>query len=262
MTVRPWELALAYLKGQTNSTDEQEFFNSKLGLTHEVEGARISETVITSCIQGHIQSHNAPSGRIITMGIDVGAVIDYWIDEWFIDTRYPSIDINLISTPRTIKVGSAHSFGELDQLMLDYNIISCVIDANPEKRKALEFANRHYGKVKLCFYVTGMQNSKQVREHEEGSHCVSVDRTSWMDVALGRFHRGTILLPRDLPQRAKDHLQKPVRVTKKDKRGNIVAQYVTGENDPDHHAHSRTYSEIALPLAARRGQAHDMPGVL
>lgn len=256
-TVKPHELAIAYLKGQTNSTDEQEFFNSKLGKTHEVEGARITETVIAECIGNHTTQERAPSGRLITIGIDVGAVIDYWIDQWIIDTRYPTVDINLISMPKTLKIGSVKHFEELDRLMLDYNITSGVIDANPEKRKALEFANRWYGKIRLCFYVTGMQNSKQIREHEDGSHCISVDRTSWMDLALGRFHRRTIVLPRNISERAKLHLKNPVRVTKRDKRGNIVAQYVTGENDPDHHAHSRTYSEIALPLAAKLGRAHD-----
>lgn len=262
MTVRPWELGVAFLKGQTNSTDEQEFFNSKLGKTHEVEGARITEEVILDCMGAHTMSITANGGRIVTMGVDVGGVIDYWIDEWFIDTRYPSLDVNLMSTPKTLKIGSCRNFEDLDLLMVDYNVRSCVIDANPEKRKALEFANRFYGRIKLCFYVTGMQNSKQVREHEDGSHCLSVDRTSWMDLALGRFHRRAIILPRNINERTKQHLKNPVRVTKRDKRGNIMAQYVTGENDPDHHAHARTYSEIALPLAAKRGQAYDMEGPL
>ena len=262
MTVRPWELAIAFLKGQTNSTDEQEFFNSKLGLTHEVKGARITEAVIESCFGVHVTQTKATTNRIYTMGVDVGGKIDYWIDEWIIDTRYPNVDISLISTPKTVRVDSVNEFEELDFLMIDYNIRGCVIDANPEKRKALEFANRFYGRVRLCFYVTGMQNTRQLKEHPDGSHCISVDRTSWMDLALGRFHRQAIVLPRDLSIRAQEHLKKPVRVTKRDKAGNIVAKYVTGENDQDHHAHSRTYSEIALPLALKLGQSHDIQGPL
>ena len=78
-----------------------------------------------------------------------------------------------------------------------------------------------------------------------------------MDLSLGRFHRQRIVLPRDLSQRAQLHLKTPVRVTKKDKSGNTVAKYVTGENDADHMAHARTYSEIALPLALKVGAAHD-----
>jgi phage terminase large subunit GpA-like protein len=39
MTVKPYEVAVSYLKAQINPTDEQEFYNSKLGLPHEVEGA-------------------------------------------------------------------------------------------------------------------------------------------------------------------------------------------------------------------------------
>lgn len=262
MTVRPHELAISKLKGDTNSTDEQEFFNSKLGLTHEVEGARITETTILDCIGAHTMQYHSSGTRMVTLGIDVGDIIDWWVDEWIIDTRYPTIDISLISMPKTLAIGSCKDFSDLDKLMVDYRVHSCVIDANPDKRKALEFANRWYGRVKLCLYVTGMQNSKQIREHEDGSHFVSVDRTSWMDLSLGRFHRKTIILPRDINERTKTHLKNPVRVTKRDKRGNIVAQYVTGENDPDHHAHARTYSEIALPIAAKLGQSHDTQGPL
>lgn len=263
MTVRPWELAVSFLKGQTNSTDEQEFYNSKLGLTHEVTGARITLAIIEDCYGMHTSQLRATTNRIYTMGIDVGQTnLDYWVDEWIIDTRYPNVDINLISTPKTVRVGTVNHFEDLDFLMIDYNIRGCVIDANPEKRKALEFANRFYGKVKLCFYVTGLQNSRQLKEHAEETHCISVDRTSWMDLALGRFHRRAIVLPRDLYLRAQQHLQMPVRVTKRDRAGNIVAKYVIGENDHDHHAHSRTYSEIALPLALKLGQSYNIQGPL
>jgi hypothetical protein len=257
MTVEPWKLATAYLKGLTNTVDEQEFFNSKLGLPHEVDGARIKDANIINCTGTYTETFSAGSGQLITMGVDVGSLLDVWIDRWHVDTRYPSIDINLISKPQTIFEGTVKNFCDLDPLMLDYNVCGAVVDANPEKRAALEFANRWYGKVKLCYYVTGMANSKQIREHEAETHGVSVDRTSWMDLALGRFHRQSIVLPRDLSQRAQQHLKTPVRVTKKDLSGNTVAKYVTGENDADHLAHARTYSEIALPLALKIGSAHN-----
>jgi len=257
MTIEPWKLAVAYLKGLTNAVDEQEFFNSKLGLCHEVDGARIQDANIQNCTGGFTKTVNAGPTHLVTMGVDVGAVLDVWIDRWHIDTRYPSIDINLISKPQTIFEGTVRNFEDLDPLMIDYNVRGAVVDANPEKRAALEFANRWFGKVKLCYYVTGMANSKQIREHEPATHGVSVDRTSWMDLALGRFHRGSIVLPRDLSTRAQEHLKTPVRVTKKDRSGNTVAKYVTGENDADHLAHSRVYSEIALPLALKVGSAHD-----
>lgn len=263
MTVRPYELAEAYLKGQTNAIDEQEFFNSKLGLPHEVAGARVTDVAIENCQGGYTKVINFPSGNLVTMGVDVGhPKIHYWIDVWYMDRQYHSLDINLLATPKCIAEGFVDHFENLDYLMVDFNVMGCVIDANPEKRKALEFANRFYGRVKLCYYVTGMQNSKQIREHGDGNPSVSVDRTSWMDLALGRFHRNRMMLPMNLSLEAKNHLKAPVRVTSKNKGGEIVAKYVTGDNVHDHLAHSRTYSEIALPLAAKLGQSHNMPGVL
>jgi hypothetical protein len=261
-TVRPWELAVSYLKGRTNATDEQEFYNSKLGLPHEVDGARIRDVDIINCTGTYVSTVTGPTHQVVTMGVDVGKRIHYWIDVWDFDRSYPTIDINLLATPRTIAEGSVQHFEDLDRLMVDYNVRGCVVDRNPEARKALEFANRWYGRVKLCLYVTGMAASKQIRPHAEETHTISVDRTSWMDLALGRFHRQKIIVPKNLSLEAKTHLKAPVRHTKRNKLGNIVAQYKTGDNDHDHLAHARTYSEIALPLCVAHGAAHDMPGVM
>jgi hypothetical protein len=258
MTVRPWELALSYLKGCTNATDEQEFFNSKLGLPHEVEGARVNDVHIAECIGGHTSKLDAPPNSFITMGVDPGKKLHYTIEQWFFDRTYNSIDINLMATPRVLAEGSIEHFEDLDRLMVDYRINFAVLDRNPETRKALEFANRWYGRVKLCLYVTGLATSKQIRPHSEETHAISVDRTSWMDLALGRFHRKKIILPKDTSQEYKEHIKTPVRVTKKDKAGNIVAKYV----DPDHLAHARVYSEIALALGANLAKSHNMDSVL
>jgi hypothetical protein len=262
MTTRPWDLAESYLKGLTNATDEQEFFNSKLGLPHEVDGARVTDAQLEDCYGSHTKTVDSPPNTFITMGVDVGKRIHFEITQRYFDNTYQTIDINLLATPKIIAEGSVPHFEDLDRLMVDYNVQSCVVDRNPEGRKALEFANRWYGRVKLCLYVTGMATSKQIRAHDEATHTISVDRTSWMDLALGRFHRKKIVLPRDLSKEYKDHVKTPVRVTSRDRAGNIVAKYVTGENDADHLAHARTYSEIALPLGISRANSHNMPGVL
>lgn len=260
-TVRPDELAVAYLKAQTNPTDEQEFYNSKLGLTHIVEGARVTDSDIIACLRSHKKVLEAPPHAFVTMGVDVGKWLHYWIDQWFIDPgAIAGPDINLQAMGKTIREGKVLHFEELDGLMRQFGISFCVIDANPEKRKALEFAQRFMGYVRLCYYATGI-NSKQISIHSEEECTVSVDRTSWLDLSQGRFLRRKIMLPCDLSEEAKRHIKALVRVYKKDASGNPVGKYEKG-NEDDHFAHARNYSEIALQLSASNASSQNINGVV
>lgn len=261
MTVKPYELAVQFLKGQTNEADEQEFYNSKMGLPHESEGSRVTNKNLQDCEGLHISYDSAKADTFITMGVDVGPKwLHYEIDQWHIDDKVQTNDVNLAATARLIKEGKVQNFEELDIKMRQYNINYCVIDANPERRKAFEFAQRFFGIVKMCFYGRGI-TGKNITVHLEEEQTVTVDRTSWMDMGLGRFRSGKIILPRDLSNMYKIHVKTPVRVTKKDADGNPVARYIKNENDQDHAAHSRTYSEIALNLAVGLGSAHDIGGI-
>jgi len=258
-TVRPDELAVAFLKAQTNPTDEQEFFNSKLGKTHVVEGARITDTDIEESMGSHKKKENAPLHSLVTMGVDVGKWLHYEIAQWWSTGNVVAGDINLTAEGRILTEGKVLNFEELDLLMKQYGVSYCVIDANPERRKATEFANRFFGYVKLCFYASGI-NSKQINVHAEEECTVSVDRTSWIDLALGRLHRRKLTLPVDTSLEYKNHLKALVRVYKKDAMGNPIGKYERGNAD-DHFAHARTYNEIALRLSANNTAAQNIGGI-
>jgi hypothetical protein len=245
MTVKPYELAQAHFRAQRDPADEQEFHNSKLGLTHEVEGARISDKDMDECIGNYTTQDTAPPNAVTTIGIDVGKWLHYEIDQWFFDRGIT--DVNVLGRPRVLKAGKVKDFEELDNLMIEYRIRYAVIDASPERRKAFEFAQRFFGYVRMCFYAKGI-TSKQINLSSDEELSVSVDRTSWMDMALGRFRRKRISLPKDISSEYRTHLKAPVRIYEKDSDGNPRGKYVSG-NEGDHFAHARTYSEIALQLA-------------
>lgn len=258
-TVRPHELAISYLKGKTNPSDEQEFFNSKLGLPHEPEGARISDKDIAECMGTYRMLDKVTKPSLITMGVDVGKWIHYEITEYQINTTRMTNDVNLLASATVLKTGKVEQFEELDHLMGRYRVSFCVIDANPERRKALEFAERFWGFVKLCFYGRGV-NGKNITIHKPEQHTITVDRTSWLDLSLGRVKDKRIKFPVDSPLEYKNHLKNLVRITEKDKDGNPVGRYVkTGE---DHYAHARNYNEIALQLATSFAQSHNIGSVL
>jgi hypothetical protein len=257
-TVKPADLAVSYLRGLSNPSDEQEFFNSKLGLPHEPEGSRITETDIVECTGGHKMKEAMPHNAFVTMGVDVGKWLHVWIDQWFFDRGMLGSDINLQATARTVKVLKLQHFEELDALMRQYGVNFCVVDANPERRKATEFAQRFHGYVRLCFYGRGI-TSKEINISPT-EPTLTVHRTSWLDLSLGRFRRRQIQLPVDLPTEAKDNLKALVRIFQKDQDGNAVAKYVKADNDADHYAHARNYSEMALQMGASMAVSGNISG--
>ena len=252
--LEPWHIAQLWLKAQTNPTDEQEFYNSKMGVTHAVEGAQLTEKTIEDCIGGYRKAQGA-RGTFVTMGVDVGSWIHFEIDEYTFTDAGATTDINLLTNCKVLNEGKVKHFEELDDLMLRYGVSSCVIDHQPETRKALEFANRFYGIVNLCIYGNGI-SSKNIRPHAEGEHKVTVDRTSWLDISLNRFRNGTIKLPIDISEEFKRHLVAPVRVYKRDQNGNPFGVYENTKDD--HAAHARNYAEIALQLGAGSYDSQDM----
>jgi len=254
VTVTPEQLAKSFLKAQINPADEQEFYNSKLGLTHIVEGAKVTDVHLNDCL-GTYKKSSSKTG-FITMGVDVGKWLHYEIDQWLLDQE--GTDINLVAHCKILQEGKVLNFEDLDALMKGVSF--CVVDANPERRKALEFAQRFYGRVKMCFYGNGIQG-KQINIHEEEQHSITVDRTSWLDVALGRFRTKRITLPVDISQEYRSHIKSLVRVYSTDKTGNPVGKYVKG-NDDDHFAHTRNYAEIALTLGAGLSKSYNIGEVL
>lgn len=245
-TITPAELAKAKFKALSDPHAEQEFYNSKGGVPHIVDGARVSEAMIDKCIGDHRKDAAAPHGKLVTMGVDVGKWLHCEIAQWF--PKQLGADLNMLSDSKIIWEGKVSAFEELDKLMRQYQILFCVIDANPERRKAYEFAIRFHGHVKLCFYGKGLSSKNIQISKDDDQHFVSVDRTSWMDASLSRFKTQTIKLPADVSREYREHIKNPIRVYDKDKDGNPIGKYVsTGD---DHFAHARTYDEIALPLAA------------
>ena len=256
-TEAPSKIAISYLRGLTNPEDETEFYNSKLGIPHEVEGARITDGFLDQCVGEYISGPKKHG--IVTMGIDVGKFLHYEIASWSLSESEKSNSL-IDAVPQVIAAGKVENFEDLDAILKEYRVLFAVIDANPERRKALEFAQRFYGLVKLCFYGMGV-SGKELHMHAEEDCTITVDRTSWMDAALSRFKNQLISLPKDISIEYRSHLKIPTRTYEKDKRGNPVGRFLTPANAADHFAHARTYSEIALAIVVSQDVAKDINNV-
>lgn len=253
---KPSEMAKAYHKTANSPADRQEFHNSKLGNAWAEPGSQLTPAILLSCTKNHVIGPKRDN-KWATMGVDIGTWLHYEIVEWTLDSS-SLIDINTGSMGKVIGIGKVKDFSELDDLMRQYRINHCVVDANPERRAAFDFANRFWGHVNMCFYGRGVQG-KQIQKPKEnrGEPTITVDRTSWLDLSLGRFRTNSIQLPCDVPEEYRSHLCALVRRYERDENDNPVGKYVKGQED-DHYAHARNYSEIALNLMMGLGKVQDI----
>jgi len=255
-TVQPWKIAESAIKAQSDPFEEQELWNSKIGLPHTVKGAGVTDEEIRSCIGGYRTYTSHHSTRIVTMGIDVGyPELHIEIDEWFLPQQGPVVDVNQLAKCRVLGAFIRSSFQEASTLLEQFRVNFCVVDAQPERRLALSFANEHYGRVRLCSYEQGI-GGKAIHLADDEPR-VKVDRTSWLDMSLGRFKSGTIKVPADISEEYKRHIKAQVRTYEKDRHGNPTGRYITPAGQ-DHFGHARNYAEIALPLAASYNQPQNI----
>jgi hypothetical protein len=254
--LEPYKIAQSVIKARLDPAEDQELHNSKMGIPHIVKGAGVTDLEITARIKPYRMMSSYDSNRVVTMGIDVGwPVCHVEIDEWMLPSS-GAVDINLASTPRVIFLDEILGFEELRRIFFAFKVHFAVIDSQPERRMALEFANSIYGKVRCCSYEMGIEGkSIHLLDNEPR---LKVDRTSWLDLSLGRFKRENgIYLPSDMPEDYRKHIKAQIRVYQKDKNGNQTGRYITPVGE-DHYGHARNYAEIALPLAASQGKVIDI----
>jgi len=234
-----------------------EFHKSKLGQPYIPEGGQVTDSKIDACVNKQYSTADPrPVGggdRFLTLGVDQGDWVHFVVNEWFFEDFGP--DINVLAKCKNVfhskfNAKAEGGWGKLDELMREWQILHACIDADPNTLEARRFSQRFPGYVTLVRYRRGVsQKDIQLAEDDNRIQIATVDRTNWLDCALGRFHvEGRMQLPRDLNLEYREHVKNLVRTYETDSDGNLKATYV--KTGSDHFAHSHCYAEIALPLAA------------
>jgi hypothetical protein len=192
------------------------------------------------------------------MGVDQGKTGYVSVCEWFL----PSFDrdINSVAIGKLIWFGrfGEEQWGVLDELMREWQVLACVVDADPNINEARRFARRFWGYVWLTRYRKGQTAREMAIVEEDNAPIAQVDRANWLSCTLGRFKTQPprIQLPRDISLEYREHLKNVVRTYEKDDFGNPQLTYVS--TGPDHYTHSLVYAELGLPLAAAMTQNQDI----
>lgn len=261
-TVTPGELVIAYFRGLGDEAAATEFFNSKVGTPFIGEGAQVTDEMLEACVRSYTMNDARPrvgGSRLVTMGVDQGKTGYITVVEWLFNKR-PESDVNTAAVGKLLWHGKFPEDGwdYLGELMREWQVLACVVDADPNINDARRFARKFHGYVWLTRYRRG-QTAKEIslQEQETGAPFAIVDRTSWLSCTLGRFKSAPsrMLLPRDVSFEFREHCKNLVRTYTKDDTGNMTAEYVN--TGADHYAHALCYADIGLQLAAVGGGAED-----
>ena len=225
----------AILHGFRTTNNLTEFYNLKLGIAYVEATDRLTiQEVLGLC--GHDENASSDPGPC-SMGIDQG--------------RFLHVTIGKPERGRAgkiVHIGEYDGWEQLDRLMEIFNVSRCVVDAMPETRNARAFAERHRGKVYLCYYS---EHQKSGARWNDEDLTVSINRTESMDASHGEIQRGRLVLPRDckMAQEFAEHCHNTAKKLEEDEQTGSK-RYVYVKLGPDHFRHSFNYEAISRHYGA------------
>lgn len=251
------DIAKHVIDARTDEIANSEMHNSILGKEYIQKGGQVTEEEVASCRGSHRNESPSLSSKLVTMGVDVGhKVLYYHIDEWLLPPVV-SNQINSEAICRTLAIGVAPDFQHLKSLLYSYQVQHTCVDVDPAFREAVDFCERLGDRANLIRFTNGLRGTQV---HNEDELVLQVNRTIWLDLSQGRYHRKTIILPNDLPKRYPIHISNLIR-QQYIVDDNVKSKY-TSQTNEDHWAFARVYSEIALPLALSTSEAKDIKAFL
>lgn len=225
-----------------NPLKEQEFYNSDLGLPYEPIGARITDGALDKCRGNYniLVTTSEPG----FLGFDVGQKIHAIVSQKSAESDKPQI----------VTVLELDGWSDMSYVMKDFNIKCTVLDANPDKKEALDF-QKEFDNVWLSYYMQHLERTpnKYVLNKDDG--IIHVHRTLMMQVVSDLIAQKEIILPLDI-RRVRDyyeHMKAPVKAQKQNMQGDWVIFYPKTKS-PDHFYHAMIYNMCAWmvkPRAAR-----------
>ncbi len=255
-TVAPYKIAMKFLRSVGDEAATRTFWNDVVGFPYIQDLFQINDAHIDTAVQKMGVYGTAECGPFnvdnsyITLGIDQGGPLHHWCA---VDWKF---DRDKLGDPNDRALGKLVGFGrilqddwdELQQLMYEYCVRMCVIDAAPQPTKARDVAKEFPGSVYINYYNTTLTSgARDIRliEDEYGINVAKTDQVGWLSKTLGRVMSGGLSLPGDITMEFRQQLIAPIRAIKK-VGGHYFPYYV--DCDCDHFAHALNYAEIALKI--------------
>jgi len=207
----------------------ENFTISVLGFPFSGAAARVNDELLDFCEGDYPFTINQEG---CFMGVDQGDTL--------------SIVIGILSGPsfKVVYAEQTEKWDRLDQLLNNFAVHYCVIDAQPNKHSAKALATRYPGRVSIQYF--GAKETKLGKELHEGRvevDTINVDRTESIDRMIDRMEAGFINLPsRKLSdgrgmaviEDLRRHLKQLVTKTEITSRGIPLRTYLRGAGIENH----------------------------
>jgi phage terminase large subunit GpA len=226
---------------------QRDFVNLVLGEPYAGKGDKFTETTLDDCrVRGHVLRRIPESA--IFVGVDVGSVLHVKAS-----TLGRSVNGQYSRLMWDWKI--LRNFGQLEKYLSELHNFNCVIDADPERSKAKELAEKFKGHVWL-----GMEKDRQEQTElavfDDKKFEVRINRTMAFDQYIWDHERGVYILPQnarelgeELPKKNYNgfyaHHLEMVRVPKELPDGRNVIRWEKTRN-PDHWHHTGMFELIAM----------------
>lgn len=271
------------------TTNITEFYNAKLGLPFiDEENRGVSMDQLKECVDPQLEWAKPGSATHTAMGVDVGGGYCYVVIADLADNKKRIRHLEIIESDNPhyrVNGKRVSPFRRLRELMREYKVQLCVVDAMPNYDMVLEFAQDFPGKVFAAFYAKESKDvvswsdrpKTKVSLKKAGpllkfKHYCVLSRFLSMDFALGEWARNNVICPdpKRLVQMCFDEKTKqlqPEAITERffsmlsrlvknqhilnEETGESRFQYIYSGGDP-HFAHAWNYANIALERMRRQ----------
>ncbi|MDB5716211.1 MAG: hypothetical protein JWO15_3608 [Sphingomonadales bacterium] len=273
-----------------HTTNLSEFYNAKLGLPYTDESNRgVSQDQLQACVNTELQWPGKMTSRC-AMGVDVGGT---YLAVTIMDI-HPNGNKKRLRHVEFIERGNRRYFDingkaqdlfvRLHELMKEFNVQICVIDAMPDTNGALNFAQTYPGRVYLAYYqqtqkevvvwtdkIKTKEGVKKAGPKFKFKYYALISRLQGIGATLGDFAAGNfevpnpdwliqnvkneqtgVIEPEAICRRLFDHMTRLIREFKEvnPDTGEGKWNWIYTGGDP-HLAHSAVYCNMALERLRR-----------
>jgi hypothetical protein len=228
----------------TSLYEEQQFQNQVLGEIFVPKGGGLTLSDLDACRTDYQMSEY--SGQACFMGVDIGGKIHNVV----IRERTPHPKE---SSGRLWYAGEVSEPHELAQKMKEFNVVSCVIDGEPQGFLATQVYRECPGRVSLAYYTRHQPGHETSPARDNLPPALHINRTDALDELTFRFKSGAMPLPhnsRTIGRQDRSgmgdyyrHLLSIMRTMEEDSNGNWKAKWI--HSGPDHYAHAENYCMLA-----------------
>lgn len=249
MTTNAMDMWKIWRDPQTNLV---EFWRKRLGTPYEIGGGSISrDDFLVNCFDEPYDWEDPESGEQYYLGADQGNELQVVVGKNE-NGRIKIVHIEIIP--------KEEGFDRLEQLIRLYKVRRAVIDANPNRHKAIEMRKRFPGRVLIADYAEQKKVwniTKQGDKDEKQFTNVSINRTTGFDGLMESVKKGMWMLPGNPPRLPHDvellidqatALKRDVEM-RKTKSGGEVPTAVYRSIRADHLGHAMLYLKTAVEIA-------------